>query len=213
MQARYVINIGRQFGSGGRRIGELLAARLGIRLYDKELISLAAERSGFDVEHFEKADERERKGVLSTLLGLFRTPYVGGFVPARDPLSNDALFQIQSDVIRHVAEEESCIFVGRCADYILRDHPRALNIFVTASDEARIRRIVERRGCSEAEARDCMERIDARRADYYNYYSSRTWGAAATYHLCIDSSVAGDERTAEYILAYAVQKLNLTIRP
>lgn len=212
MQEPFVINIGRQFGSGGRRIGELLAARLGIRLYDKELINLAAEQSGFGIEHFEKADEQERKGMLTTLIGWSRT-LAGGFTPTRDPLSNEALFKIQSDVIRSVAERESCIFVGRCADYILRDHPRALNIFVTASDEARIRRITDRSGCSEEEARRLLERVDAGRAHYYDYYTSRTWGAAATYHLCIDSSAAGDEQTAEFILACAAHKLNLNIRP
>ncbi len=210
MQERFVINIGRRYGSGGKRIGELIAERLGIRLYDRELINLAAEQSGFGVEHFEQADEQEHKGVLSTLLGHFRTPYVGSFVESGSPLSNDALFKIQSDAIRSVAERESCIFVGRCADYILRDHPRAVNLFFTADDESRIRRIVERTGCGADEARADMERIDARRAAYYNYYSSRTWGAAATYHLCIDSSVLGDEATAEFILAFAARKLNLT---
>ena len=210
MQERFVINIGRRYGSGGKRIGELIAERLGIRLYDRELINLAAEQSGFGVEHFEQADEQEHKGVLSTLLGHFRTPYVGSFVESGSPLSNDALFKIQSDAIRSVAERESCIFVGRCADYILRDHPRAVNLFFTADDESRIRRIVERTGCGADEARADMERIDARRAAYYNYYSSRTWGAAATYHLCIDSSVRGDEATAEFILAFAARKLNLT---
>ena len=210
MQERFVINIGRRYGSGGKRIGELIAERLGIRLYDRELINLAAEQSGFGVEHFEQADEQEHKGVLSTLLGHFRTPYVGSFVESGSPLSNDALFKIQSDAIRSVAERESCIFVGRCADYILRDHPRAVNLIFTADDESRIRRIVGRTGCGANEARADMERIDARRAAYYNYYSSRTWGAAATYHLCIDSSVLGDEATAEFILAFAARKLNLT---
>ena len=209
MQERFVINIGRRYGSGGKRIGELIAERLGIRLYDRELINLAAEQSGFGVEHFEQADEQEHKGVLSTLLGHFRTPYVGSFVESGSPLSNDALFKIQSDAIRSVAERESCIFVGRCADYILRDHPRSLNIFLTADDPDRVARICGRTGCTEAEARQTMAHGDARRADYYNYYSMRTWGAAATYDLCANTSVLGIEATAELILRFAARKLDL----
>ena len=205
MQERFVINIGRQFGSGGKSIGERLARRLGIRLYDKELINLAAEASGFAVEHFEQADEHKRKGWLQHLVGSLRTSYVG----SRNPISGDALFQIQSNVIRRLAERESCIFVGRCADYILRDHPRSVSLFLTADDDDRIRRITARSGCSPDEARALMERIDDRRATYYNYYASRTWGVAATYDLTINTSRLGEEASAELIHTFIVRKLNL----
>lgn len=205
MQERFVINIGRQFGSGGKSIGEHLARRFGIRLYDKELINLAAEESGFAVEHFEQADEHKRKGWLQHLVSTLRTSYVG----SSNPISGDALFQIQSDVIRRVAERESCIFVGRCADYILRDHPRCVNLFLTADDADRISRITARTGCTADEARTLMERIDARRANYYNYYSSRTWGVAATYDLTINTSRLGEEASTELILAFVARKLNL----
>ena len=212
MQERFVINIGRQIGSGGRSVGERIARRLGIRLYDKELINLAAEESGFAAEHFERADEQEHKGVLSTLIGHFRTPYVGTFGASASPISNDALFKIQSDVIRRVAERESCIFVGRCADYILRDHPRAVRLFLTADDADRIRRIAARCGCPEEEARRRMEHTDAQRASYYNYYSSRTWGVAATYDLTVNTSVLGEEETAELLLSFIARKLNLNLQ-
>ena len=205
MQERFVINIGRQIGSGGKSIGERLARRLGIRLYDKELINLAAEESGFAVEHFEQADEHKRKGLISNLVSHLRTSYVG----SRSPISGDALFQIQSDVIRRVAERESCIFVGRCADYILRDHPRCVNIFLTADDDDRIRRITARTGCCDDEARAMLERIDDRRATYYNYYSSRTWGVASTYDLTINTSALGEEETTELLLDFITRKLNL----
>ena len=178
---KFVINIGRQLGSGGRTVGEIIARRLGIRLYDKELINLAARESGICPEIFEKADEKE---------------------------SNDALFKIQSDVIRKVAAGESAVFVGRCADYILRENPRCVNVFITADDEDRCRRICARQGCTPAEAQALMERVDARRASYYNYYSSRTWGVASTYHLCVSSSVLGDEGTADFILEFAARKLH-----
>lgn len=208
MQTPFVINIGRQVGSGGKRIGELLAKRLNISLYDKELINLAAAESGFCPECFERADEHEQKGMLAAVVGYFRTPLAGGYVQ-QNPLSNDSLFKIQSDVIRHLAERESCIFVGRCADYILRDHPRTVNIFLTADTADRINRIVKRTGWSEEEAATCIERTDAQRARYYNYYTTRRWGEAATYDLTINTSRLGDEATAELILAFIHRKLNL----
>ena len=123
-------------------------------------------------------------------------------------LSNDALFKIQSDVIRDLAGRESCIFVGRCADYILRDHPRAVNVFISADEEDRIERLCRLHGITPEEARTRMRRTDASRADYYNYYSSRTWGEAATYHLCVNSStLGGEEGTADFILEFASRKL------
>ena len=114
-----------------------------------------------------------------------------------------------SDVIRAVAARESAVFVGRCADYILRENPRCVNVFLTADDADRIGRIRRRQGCTAEEARAMMERVDARRASYYNYYSSRTWGEAATYHLCVSTSPLGDEGTADFILEFAARKLNM----
>lgn len=209
MDNRFVINIGRQLGSGGKTVGEIIARRLGIRLYDKELINLAAEQSGLCPECFERVDEKESKGVFMTLIGYLRSPFAGDDGGMTNVLSNDALFKIQSDVIRSLAARESCIFVGRCADYILRDDPHAVNVFVSADAADRCRRICQRRGCTEQEARAVMERGDAQRADYYNYYSSRTWGEASTYHLCINSSVLGEEGTADLIMEFAERKLNL----
>ena len=115
---------------------------------------------------------------------------------------------MQSDVIRQLAERESCIFVGRCADYILRDHPRTVNVFISADEEDRIGRLCRLHGITPEEALNRMRRTDASRADYYNYYSSRTWGEAATYHLCINSStLGGEEGTADFILEFASRKL------
>lgn len=209
MQANFVINIGRQLGSGGKSVGEAVARRLGVHLYDKQLLNLAAEQSGLCPELFEKADEKESKGVLSMLIGYLRSPFAGDDAALMNPLSNDALFKIQSDVIRDLAARESCVFVGRCADYILREHPRRLDVFITADDDDRVRRICSRHGCTVAEARATMARIDSKRADYYNYYSSRTWGVAATYHLCLNSSLLGIEGTADFVLEFAARKLNL----
>ena len=206
---KFVINIGRQLGSGGKLIGEIIARRLGVKLYDKELINLAARESGLCAECFEQADERGRKGGFARLIGYLRAPfagYEGG--NTNNILANESLFRIQSDVIRDIAARESAIFVGRCADYILRENPRCVNVFITADEQNRCARLCERLHCTEEEARALMERTDGQRASYYNYYSSRTWGEAATYHLCVNSSVLGDEGTADFILEFAARKLH-----
>lgn len=206
MSKFYTINIGREYGCGAKRIGDALAQRLGVPIYDKELITLAARESGFCAEFFERADEKERKGVLSSLIGYFRTPTSGNFY-TNDPLSNETLFQIQSNVIRRLAEEGSCIFIGRCADYILRDKPHSINLFFTADRADRLARIIERNGCTEQEAAACMERIDAERARYYNYYTGGNWGRAAQYDLTINTTRLGDEGTLEQVLEYLNKRL------
>lgn len=199
MDKKYVVNIGRQLGSGGREIGEKLAARLGIDFYDKELINLASEESGLCREFFEKADEKASQGIIGGLFGM-RFPFISdGAIPATNCLSNDALFKVQSDVIRKLASEKSCLFVGRCADYILRENPRCVNIFISASSEDRIVRLCEMHCITKSAAEEMMNKADKRRSEYYNYYSFKTWGAAATYHLCIDSSVLGIEKTVDFL--------------
>lgn len=209
MKEKYIINIGRELGSGGKSIGERLAQFYNIHVYDKKLIKLAAEESGLCQKFFEKADE-SNKGFIASLMGGMRIPFLGDGSMYDNYLSNDALFKIQSDVIRKLAEQESCIFIGRCADYILRDHPRCVNIFITADMEDRIKRM-----CSlnpELSAEDAeiyLEKADKKRSSYYNYYSNKTWGAAATYHLCINSSVLGLDGTTEYIKEFINKKLNL----
>ena len=194
MDNKFIVNIGRQLGSGGREIGEKLAARLGIDFYDKELINLASEESGLCREFFEKADEKASQGIIGGLFGM------------RFPFINDALFKVQSDVIRKLASEKSCLFVGRCADYILRDNPRCVNIFISASREDRIARLCRLHSISESAAEEKMNKADKRRAEYYNYYSYKTWGAAATYHLCVDSSVLGIDETVGYIEEFVRNK-------
>lgn len=114
---------------------------------------------------------------------------------------------MQSDVIRQLAAEKSCLFVGRCADYILRDHPRCANIFISASHEARVARLCASHHVSEEEAENMMNKADKKRSEYYNYYSYKTWGAAATYHLCIDSSVLGIEKTIDFIEDFVKLKI------
>ena len=209
MNEHYVINLGRQLGSGGKEIGEKLAHDLGIAFYDKELINLASKESGLCREFFEKADEKASQGILGGLVGA-RFPFITeGTFSYNSYLSNDSLFKIQSDVIRNLAEKQSCLFVGRCADYILRDHPRCANVFISATPAARIERLMKLHNISAEEAEELMEKADKKRSSYYNYYSYNTWGAAATYHLCIDSSVLGIDGTVAFVKQFVKQKLHL----
>lgn len=199
MNKHLIITIGRQLGSGGKKIGEILSKKLEIPCYDKELIQIASRESGLEKEFFEQMDEKSQHRIFSNFFG-FRTGYMGGITT--NYLQNETLFTIQSDVIRSLAEKESCIFVGRCADYILRDNPNCLNIFVSANFNDRIRNISKELEIPEKQASEMINEIDKKRAGYYNYYSNKIWGMSTSYHLCINSSVFGIEKTAEFILAY-----------
>jgi cytidylate kinase len=205
MNEKFVINIGRQLGSGGREIGEKLASQFGIAFYDKELIRLASKESGLGKEFFEKADEKESHSFIGGLLGL-RTN-ISNEVYVNNYLSNETFFKIQSDVIRDLAEEKSCLFVGRCADYILRDHPRCINVFITADTDDRVKRVVRDQQLTEEKAQEVIEKTDKKRSGYYNYFSNKVWGAAASYHLCINSSVLGIDETVAFISRFIEQKL------
>ncbi len=202
----YIINIGRSLGSGGRAIGRILSRDLDIAYYDREILKLAAKESGFCTEVFERNDERN--GFLRTLGNII--PFIGGSASYyENELSNENLFRLQSEAIRKAAAEHSCIFIGRCADYILRDNPRCVNVFITADMADRIAHIRQRRDCTEDEAKELIEKGDRDRAAFYNFYSSGTWGAATTYHLCINSSILGMQGTADFIKTFVAKKLAL----
>ena len=206
---KFVINVGRQLGSGGREVSAELAKRLDISYFDKELLNVASEESGLCKEFFEKADEKASQPLTGGLFGL-RFPFSGNStVNTMNYLSNDALFQIQSDAIRKLAEEKSCLFIGRRADYVLRDNPRCVNIFISASLPFRIERIARLDGISAAKAEEKINHVEKRRAEYYNYYSNKRWGAAESYHLCIDSSVLGIAKTTDFIEQFIRAKLGL----
>jgi cytidylate kinase len=198
MDNKFYINIGRQLGSGGKVIGEKLAEAFGIKCYDKELIQLASKESGLGQEFFEKADEKESFSILGGLFGLRTSHYIDESSGA-NYLCNETLFKIQSDIIRELADNNSCIFVGRCADYILRDEPRCINIFVSANLEDRIKRISEKQNIGTKEAATLIERTDKRRAGYYNYYSNKAWGVSTSYHLCVNTSLLGIDETINFI--------------
>ena len=209
---KFVINIGRQLGSGGRQIGRILAKEFGIDYFDKEILALAAKESGFCEEIFKRNDEKKgffnsMFGSIVPVFGSMDGDFYGNQLFYGNQVSDENLFRIQSDAIRKVASEKSCIFIGRCADYVLRDFPRCVNVFIAANEEDRIRRIMELTGTDEKEAEKLMIQGDNNRADFYNFYSSGEWGAAKTYHLCINSSLLGIEGTAMFIKDFVEKKL------
>lgn len=204
---KFVINIGRQLGSGGRAIGHLLSDAFGIAYYDKEILTLAAQESGFSEELFVRNDERKGffRSLFTTsvpLMGGNESIYSGG-------LSEENLFHLQSEAIRKAASDHSCIFIGRCADYVLRDYPRCVNVFVSADMPDRVARLCHDRQIDERTAARLCVKGDDKRAAFYNFYSAGRWGEASTYHLCINSSVLGIEGTAAYIKDFVERRLAL----
>ena len=206
MDNKILLTIGRQFASGGREIGKKLAKALNIAYYDKELMTLAAKESGLCEDCFEKADERASSG-LSYAFSMGYS-YMGLFTPYADVLSNDRLFLYQSEAIRKLAEESSCVIVGRCADYILRDNPNCLSLFIHNTKENRIQRIIETQNLTVEQAKDLMTKPDKSRASYYNYYTNKEWGVASSYNISIDVSVLGIDESVEFIKNFVERKMN-----
>lgn len=199
MNEFYSITIGRQLGSGGLQIGKMLSERLAIHCYDKELIQLASSESGLSKEFFEKVDERSSRSFFSGLFG-FRAGYIGD--SSGNYLTNESLFNIQSNVISELANNESCIFVGRCADYILREKSKCLSIFITANLDDRIDRIRKDTDMNREDALALIERTDKKRAGYYNYFSNKTWGMSTSYDLCINTSVFSMDEIIHIVTDY-----------
>ena len=203
-----IITIGRQLGSGGREIGRKLAETMQIAYYDKELLEITATQSGLSRKFFEQTDECKNKGLPAGILGL-RFPFWGDNMVGSGGLTNETLFQIQSDVIRTLADKQSAVFIGRCADYILRDRNDCLHIFICANDEDRIRRIMdynEDKPVTVEKAHEIMKQADKRRASYYNYYSNKTWGVASSYHICLNSSILGIDGAVSLLQEMAMKK-------
>lgn len=202
MERKFVITIGRQLGAGGRALAEELGRRLGVPVYNRELISEAARQSGLNSELFEKADEDENHlKPLGTGIWSFGSMINSGYI------NNDTLFAIQSEAIERIAEERSCIIVGRCADYVLRNHEGVLSVFVTAPLEDRVERLCASCDKCEKECRQMVEQTERKRSSYYNYYTFKTWGAAESYDLCLNSSLLGVDGCADLVEAALKQKL------
>lgn len=196
MDDRVIINVGRQIGSGGRVVAKMLADDFGFSYYDKELLCLAAKESGFCEEFFEQNDEH--RGLLRSMFHM-HVPHIADSSFYSNNFSQEGLFKFQSDAIRKAADEGSCVFVGRCADYVLRDHANVVNVFVTADLDDRISQLCKRRQCDAATARKLISSGEKERSSYYNYYTGKKWGDSSSYHLCVNSSLLGLRGTADYI--------------
>ena len=196
MNNKVVITIARQYGSGGRTVGEMLSKDMGIHYYDKELIKLASEESGINERLFVNADEKIK---MTKLFKMVKNIYTGQLIPPEsdDFVSDKNLFNYQAKVIKNLAEEESCVIVGRCADYV-----NVLSVFVHAPKDYCMEQAAKKVSMPSKELEKYIAKIDKRRADYYKFYTGREWTDARNYDLCLDSSKLGFERCVEEIKAY-----------
>nr|WP_321307692.1 cytidylate kinase-like family protein [uncultured Sphaerochaeta sp.] len=201
MSTNTVFTIGRQFGSGGRQVGKNLAEKLGIPFYDKELIAISAQDSGLSEALFSNADEKATSSIFYSLV-MGNYPMASGALGVTEMPLNDQLFLIQSKTIKRLASEGSCVIVGRCADYILREMENTINIFIHADLENRAERAIRVYEVEEKKAEDVCLKTDKQRANFYNYYSDRKWGMCRTYDLSLDSGKLGIDGCVDQIINY-----------
>ena len=198
--AQFTVTIARGFGSGGRTIGRMLAERLGIEWYDQDLIKLASEESGINIDLFNKADEAKK----STLFGKYDRNFGDKLISpdSGEFTSDDNLFNYQAKIIKGLHEKGNCVIVGRCADYILRDEKNVLRVFVYASKEKCIETVADLYNLSPKDAERQIDRIDRARSTYYRYYTGEEWDNARNYDLCLNSEQLGFERCVDLIEHY-----------
>jgi len=198
MATNTIITVGRQYGSGGRYVARLLAEKLEIPFYDKELLAEVAKDSGFCQDLLEEHDERNTRNFLFSMMSGTQPMGETGSMYMDMPL-NHRIFLAQFDTIRRIAAQGPCVIVGRCADYVLRDHENVLNVFIRASLEERTKRIVTYYGADPLKAEETLKKADKQRASYYNYYATGSWGDVNNYHLCVDTGALGIEGCVKLI--------------
>ncbi len=196
-----IITIARQYGSGGHKVAQKLAEMLGVKCYDQDLITMAAEKSGLSKEALGHVDEKAASSLLYTLV-MGSNMYHSTVDQFNVPI-NDKLFCLQSEIIREIAEKESCIFVGRCADYVLAENKACTKVFVYADFDHRVATVCQRQSVSEGEARDLIVKNDKRRANYYNYYTGHKWGRMENYDLSVSTDIIGIDGAAKLIADFA----------
>ena len=201
-----IICVGRQVGSGGHDIARMLALDFNAKYYDRELLNLAAKESGFSERFFEQNDER--RGIFRSLFNLRATPVADSSIYANN-FSQENLFKFQSDAIMKAADEGSCVFVGRCADYVLRERQNVANVFISASMDFRVKQVMAKQNTDYPAARKFIMQHEATRASFYNYYTGKKWGAAESYDLCIDASVLGLQATEKIIADFIRKRFEL----
>ena len=195
-----VITIARSYGSGGRKMGRLLAKELGYEYYDREILRIASDESGISEELFNQVDEKQHL----PLFRIAREVYTGEVIPpdSDDFISNENLFRYQAKIIRELASTRNCVIVGRCANFILRGRDNVLNVFVTAPVVDCVRRVMETDGLNLEEAEKKIKRIDRRRADYFKYFTGRQWHDAALYDLCLNTGHMSEQKCVDVVRAY-----------
>ncbi len=205
MNQKVVITIGRQFGSGGHEIGKKLAEKLGIAFYDKELLEIASKESGLCEEIFQLHDERPTNSFLySLVMDTYSLNYTAQNY--MDVPITQKVFLAQFDTVKKLADKESCVIVGRCADYALEDYDNLVSVFIHCSKDIRIKRIAESYNLKENAAKDLMNKTDKKRASYYNYYTNKKWGDSKSYHMCIDSGILGIDKTVDVMIGYIKER-------
>lgn len=195
-----VITIARSYGSGGKTLGKLLAEKMGINCYDREIIRMASDSSGINEELFGRVDEKLKK---SPLFGIVRSnPYKGdGVIPPESSnfVSDDNLFNYQAQVIKELAEKESCIIIGRCADYVLKDNPNVIRLYLYAPLEDCVKRVMAQNSITEKETIKKIETIDKYRSDYYKYYTGKEWNDARNYDFCLNTTSMSYEKLIQVV--------------
>ena len=207
MDKHYCICIGRKFCSGGRNVAAIVAEKLGIKVYDRDLLKKAAQNTGFSEQFFDEADEEKtRRGFRSLFMN-----HLSSNGLSSNYLSNESIFNMQSEAIRKIHESEDCVFIGRCADYVLRDSDRLLNVFIAADIDDRVARVCRHadESMTPSKALSLIEDIDRKRSSYYNYFTGRTWGDSAVYDLCLNSTTLGYDKCADIIVSLAKDKLGI----
>ena len=197
MAGKEIITIGREFGSGGHEVGRRLAAELGLKLYDKELLKLMAQESNICEQVLEDYDEKNTGSLLySIMMDVYPSMnYVGNTLQRQ-------IYKAQYDTIRKIGEKGGCVIVGRGADYILRDIPRVTSVFIHASEEFRVSRIMEYEHVNEQKAKDIISKADKKRASFYNFQTEKKWGSVVSYNLSLDASDIGIDGCVSVIRAY-----------
>ncbi len=205
MSEKLIITVSREAYCGGDELAKNLADRTGFKFYDREIISLASQKSGIHEEHFDSAEKKPSNSILySVVMGMYSSR--GAYVKLDDVLTDDKIYKIQADIIRDMAKEGGCVFVGRCSDYILRDRENCINIFLHAKTEDRIKRVIAEQGVTEQEAAKIISRADKKRRSYYNYYTNREWGNISNYDITLNLSKLTEQKAVDVIMNYISNK-------
>ncbi len=185
----------------GDELARMLADKTGFKFYDREIISLASQKSGIHEEHFESVEKKPTNSILySVVMGMYSSR--GAYVKLDDVLTDDKIYKVQADIIRDMAAQGNCVFVGRCSDYILRNNEKCFNIFLRGNLDDRVKRVMSEQNTSEAEAKKIVSRADKKRRSYYNYYTNREWGNINNYDIALNLSTISETDAVDVIINY-----------